>query len=72
MKLLDKILAPFQIALKQSVEGYIRLETSDDELTMAASDGSLVSYVRVDGSRQLVGPEEYAYLIEGATIKIGS
>lgn len=39
---------------------------------MAASDGSLVTYIRVDGSRQLVGEEEYAYLIEGATIKIGA
>lgn len=58
--------------MKKSLESYIRLETSDDETVMAASDGSLVSYIRVDGSRQLVGPEEYKYLIEGATIKIGA
>lgn len=72
MKLIDKILAPFQVALKQSLESYIRLETSDNEEAMVASDGSLISYVKVDGSRQLVGEEEYAYLIEGATIKIGA
>ena len=72
MKIIDKILSPFQIVLKKSLESYIRLETSDNETTMASSDGSLVTYVKIEGSRQLVGEEEYNYLIEGATIKIGS
>ena len=72
MKIIDKVLAPFQILLKKSVEGYIRLETADNHTTMAASDGSLITYIKIDGSRQLVGEEEYNYLIEGATIKIGS
>lgn len=72
MKILDKLLSPFQLILKKSLEAYIRLETADNETTIAASDGSLVTYVKVDGSRQLVGEEEYNYLIEGATIKIGA
>ena len=66
-------MAPFQVAMKQSLESYIRLETADEEPnTVVSSDGSLITYVRIDGSRQLVGEEEYAYLIEGATIKIGA
>ncbi|MEM6811373.1 MAG: type IV secretion protein IcmB [Pseudomonadota bacterium] len=72
MKVLNRILAPFQTAFKKSLESYIRLETADSETVMVASDGSLVSYVRIDGSRQLVGEEEYKYLIEGATLKIGA
>jgi intracellular multiplication protein IcmB len=72
MKFIDKLLAPFQIALRQSLETFIRLETSDDEVTMVASDGSLVSYLRIDGSRQIIGEQEYNYIIEGATIKIGA
>lgn len=72
MRFLDKILGPFQMALKQAVETFIRLETADDATTMAASDGSLLTYVRVDGSRQVIGSEEYQYLIEGATLKIGA
>ncbi|HPF78493.1 MAG TPA: type IV secretion protein IcmB [Alphaproteobacteria bacterium] len=72
MKFIDKILAPFQVAMKKSLESYIRLETSDGEEVMVASDGSMVSYIKIDGSRQLVGEEEYNYLIEGATIKIGA
>lgn len=58
--------------MKQSLEAFIRLETADDETTMVASDGSLVTYLKVDGSRQIIGEEEYNYLIEGATIKIGA
>lgn len=72
MSFLDRILSPFQTAMKQSLETFIRLETSDDEVTLAAADGSLVTYIRIDGSRQTIGDEEYKYLIEGATIKIGA
>ena len=72
MRLFNKIMAPFQVAMEKSLESYIRLETGDSEEVIAASDGSLVTYIKVDGSRQLVGEEEYAYLIEGATIKIGA
>ena len=72
MRLIDKLLQPFQIAFKQSLETFIRLETADDEITFASSDGSLVTYVRVDGSRQIIGEEEYNFLVEGSTIKIGS
>lgn len=69
---LDKLISPFQAALKQSLESYIRLETLDDEYTIAAKDGSLVSYIKVDGSRQVIGDQEYADLVEGATLKIGA
>ena len=65
-------MAPFQTAMKQSLETFIRLETADDEITLAAADGSLLTYVKVDGSRQIIGEEEYNYLVEGATIKVGA
>ncbi len=39
---------------------------------MASSDGSLISYVKVDGSRQVIGDEEFKKIIEGMTIKVGS
>ncbi|PZO88807.1 MAG: type IV secretion protein IcmB [Micavibrio aeruginosavorus] len=72
MRFFNKLIAPFQTAFKQSLETFIRLETADDEITLAASDGSLVTYVKVDGSRQIIGEEEYNFLVEGSTIKIGS
>ena len=67
-----KLLMPFQTALRQSIESFIRLETADDETTLVAEDGSLVSYVRIEGSRQVIGDAEFDKIIEGATIKLGS
>ena len=67
-----KFLAPVQGLFKFAVENFITIETSDDDVTMAAQDGSLVSYLKVDGSRQVIGDEEYAHIVEGATIKIGA
>lgn len=72
MSFFEKLLAPFQSALRQSVESFIRLETMDDEFTLAAQDGSLLSYLKIDGSRQIIGEEEYRYLVEAATVKIGA
>lgn len=72
MGLLEKFLAPFQILMKSTVESYVRLETADDENTFAARDGSLVSVLTVEGSRQIIGEEEYKHLIQSATLKIGT
>ncbi|MCB1552080.1 MAG: hypothetical protein KDJ26_08815, partial [Alphaproteobacteria bacterium] len=69
MKFIEKLLAPFQIALRQSIESFIRIETAESESTLASSDGSLVSYLKVDGSRQIIGEEEYNFLVEAATVK---
>ncbi|HTK83592.1 MAG TPA: type IV secretion protein IcmB [Patescibacteria group bacterium] len=67
-----KIFLPFQTALRQSVESFIRLETSDDETTLVAEDGSLVTMLRIDGSRQVIGQTEYEHIITGATLKVGA
>ena len=72
MNLFEKILLPFQKALRQSVSSFIRLETADNETTLVASDGSLVSYIKVEGSRQIIGEEEYNHIVEASTIKMGS
>lgn len=70
--MLNKFLAPFVTLAKQPVESFIRLETADDETTIVAEDGSLVSYLKVDGSRQIIGAEEYNHMIEAATVKLGA
>lgn len=72
MNIFQKILYPFQNALRQSVSSFIRLETIDNEFTLAASDGSLVTYLKIDGSRQIIGEEEYNFLVDAATIKLGA
>ncbi len=72
MKFTDKLLAPFQKALKQSVSSFIRLETMENETTLVGTDGSLISYVKVEGSKQIIGDEEYELIVNSANIKIGA
>lgn len=72
MSFLPKFLFPFQTALKGTVESFVRLETTDDEYTFVAKDGSLVSVLKVEGSRQMIGEEEYQNLIKAGTLKLGS
>jgi intracellular multiplication protein IcmB len=72
MKLIDKLAAPFQKALRVSVSSFIRLETAQSETTLVSAEGSLVSYVRVEGSKQIIGDEEYKNIVESSNIKIGA
>lgn len=72
MKWSAKLLAPFSRVSNQTVESFIRLETADDDTTLVAEDGSLVSYLKIDGSRQIIGQEEYNHLIESSTVKLGA
>jgi intracellular multiplication protein IcmB len=72
MKLLDLIVSPFQKGFKESISSFINLETADSENTLVSIDGSLISYVKIEGSKQVIGEEEFNRIIEGATIKIGA
>ncbi|MCK5374252.1 MAG: type IV secretion protein IcmB [Alphaproteobacteria bacterium] len=72
MKLIDKLITPFQKMMRQSVSSFIRLETMQNETTLVSTDGSLVSYVCVEGSKQIIGDEEYEQIVNSANIKIGA
>jgi len=72
MSFLKKLIAPFQKATKQSVSSFIALETSHNTTTLVGTDGSLISYLKVRGSKQLIGNEEYNHIVEAATIKVGA
>ncbi len=72
MNFFEKFLSPFQKAFKQSISSFIQLSTADNETTLVANDGSLISYIKVEGSKQIVGPQEYERMYKEATLKIGS
>jgi intracellular multiplication protein IcmB len=72
MNYVQKLLAPFQKAMRQSISSFINLETADSEYTLVSTDGSLISYVKIEGSRQIIGEEEFKHIVESATIKIGA
>ncbi|MCF8028884.1 MAG: hypothetical protein K9K81_11010 [Desulfobacteraceae bacterium] len=48
----------------RSAASYTRLETSDDEYTLSADDGSLVSMFELQGSLRLIGTEEHNQIVE--------
>ena len=58
--------------MRQPVESFIRLETADSDTTIVAEDGSLITYIKVEGARQIIGQEEYKHIIEQAVVKIGA
>lgn len=72
MSFIQSFLKPIIMAARQPVESFIRLETADNEKTIVAEDGSLVSYLRVDGARQIIGDAEYKNILESSVIKIGA
>ncbi|MGM0422104.1 MAG: type IV secretion protein IcmB [Pseudomonadota bacterium] len=72
MGILEKLFKPMVMAMRQPVESFIRLETADDSKTLVSEDGSLISYLKIDGSRQIIGEEEYRQIINQSVIKIGS
>ncbi len=72
MSLLDDILGAILVAAKQPVESFIQLETADDNTTLVAADGSMVSFVRIHGARQIIGDAEYRWIVDQATTKMGA
>lgn len=72
MSIIDSLLKPFAKMLRVPLETFVRLETADDATTFAAKDGSLVTVVRVDGARQIIGDEEYQKILTDSVTKIGT
>ncbi|MBL4803764.1 MAG: type IV secretion protein IcmB [Alphaproteobacteria bacterium] len=72
MNTIQKLIAPFQKAMRQSVSSFVQLETADSDTVMVSTDGSLLSYVKIEGSKQIIGEEEYNKIVESSTIKIGA
>lgn len=68
----DELIASVMLAVRQPIESFIQLETADDATTLVASDGSLISFIRVLGSRQIIGDAEYRWIVEQATMKLGA
>lgn len=72
INVLDEILAATLLSMRQPVEAFVQLETADDNVTLVAADGSLISFIKLFGSRQIIGDTEYQWIIEQATLKLGA
>lgn len=64
---MDALLEWLSTALHQTATSYCELETADDEETLVARDGSLVSVLQLDGAKFLVGATEFERLHEAVT-----
>ncbi len=72
LNLLDNVLASILLAAKQPIESFIQLETAEDDATLVTADGSMVSFIRIHGARQIIGDAEYRWIIDQATMKLGA
>ncbi|NTU77201.1 MAG: type IV secretion protein IcmB, partial [Alphaproteobacteria bacterium] len=72
LSMLDELWASLQLAVRHPLESFIQLETADDPTTLVAGDGSLVTFVKILGSRQIIGDQEYRWIVDQATTKLGS
>jgi intracellular multiplication protein IcmB len=63
----DTFFAWLSTSLKQTVEAYCDLETADSPTVLVNHDGSLLSVLRVDGIKGLMGQEEFVRVVEGLT-----
>ncbi len=69
---LDDTIAAALLALHQPMESFIQLETADDEDTLVSSDGSLITFIKFFGARQIIGDAEYQWIVSQATLKLGA
>ena len=63
----DVFIAWVSTSLKQTTESYCSLETADSSNVLVAHDGSLVSVIRLEGAKALIGAAEFEKLHEGLT-----
>lgn len=56
---LDSLFIWLSGVLKQNVADYCDLETAQDEFTLVAKDGSLISLVRIDGIKSIISSQTF-------------
>ncbi len=64
---IDTFFAWLGTSLRQTTESYCELETADSPTVLVNHDGSLVSILKVDGVKALMGTDEFAKIVEGLT-----
>lgn len=61
----EGLLSWFSTSIKQTTASYCDLQTADSATSLVAHDGSLVSVIRIDGVRTLVGRAEFEAILNG-------
>lgn len=61
----DTFVAWASSAIGQSTESYCEIQTADSPTVLVSNDGSLVSVIRIDGVKALIGNEEFDRIQDG-------
>ncbi len=61
----DAFVAWASSAIKQTTESYCEIQTADSPTVLVGNDGSLLSVLKVDGVKALIGAEEFEHIREG-------
>ena len=56
---MDNVFLWLSSTVKQSIADYCDIETAEDEFNLVAKDGSLMSVVRINGSKSLIGARNF-------------
>lgn len=59
---IDLLLIWVSDLLQQTPESYCHLQTADSPTSLVANDGSLVSMLKIDGVKALIGSQEFTYM----------
>jgi intracellular multiplication protein IcmB len=61
----DIFLSWLSSGTKQTTESYCQIQTADSKTVLAANDGSLVSIIKIEGVKALIGTEEFQAIQNG-------
>jgi intracellular multiplication protein IcmB len=62
---IDAFVAWASSAIRQTTESYCELQTADSSTVLVGNDGSLISVLRIDGVKALIGAEEFERIRDG-------
>jgi intracellular multiplication protein IcmB len=69
---IDSFIGWISTSLKQTTESYCELETADSPRVLVSHDGSLISVLKIDGVKALIGTPEFERLHEGVSLSFQS
>jgi len=69
-KFMEQISGTLSLLMQGPATSFCRLETADDDFTLAADDGSLVSAIRIEGLLVRISESQYQTIVAKLTEKI--
>lgn len=68
--LLSNVMQAFGVSAKKHLSSFSFLETAADKWTIVGKDGSMMSLLRIDGVKKVIGQDELANIIERMNVQM--